>query len=111
MELRQLQVSQARRWLEGLLPQVGLRADEVLCKTDPANGSKEPRFDAVARGTPPSTLPPLRVLMWVGDNIQDFPALGQEVRTQGAQAFDAFGRNFVVLPNPMYGSWERNPLQ
>ncbi|MFI5257961.1 MAG: 5'-nucleotidase, lipoprotein e(P4) family, partial [Gemmatimonadales bacterium] len=56
---------------------VGIPADEVLCRTDRASGSKDPRFTAVQNGTAPSTLPPLRVLMWVGDNIQDFPALTQ----------------------------------
>ncbi|MFI5257962.1 MAG: HAD family acid phosphatase [Gemmatimonadales bacterium] len=56
-------------------------------------------------------MPPLRVLMWVGDNIQDFPALTQAaMRSAPASAFDEFGERFVVLPNPMYGSWEGNPL-
>jgi 5'-nucleotidase (lipoprotein e(P4) family) len=90
---------------------VGIPADEVLCRTDRASGSKDPRFIAVQNGTAPSTLPPLRVLMWVGDNIQDFPALTQSaMRSAPASAFDEFGERFVVLPNPMYGSWEGNPL-
>ena len=63
-----------------------------------------------AAGTAPSPLPPLRVLMWVGDNIQDFPRLRQDVRTASDSAFASFGDRFIVLPNPMYGSWERNPL-
>jgi predicted secreted acid phosphatase len=48
--------------------------------------------------------------MWVGDNIQDFPRLRQDVRTQGDSVFAEFGDRFFVLPNPMYGSWERNAL-
>ena len=89
---------------------VGVPADEVLCRTDRANGSKDPRFEAVQGGTAPSTLPPLNVLMWVGDNIQDFPHLSQAIRTAPDSALAGFGEQFIVLPNPMYGSWERNPV-
>ena len=89
---------------------LGIVADEVLCKTDPRSGDKNPRFEAVQKGIAPSILPPLRVLMWVGDNIQDFPHLSQAIRTQGDVAFAEFGEGFVVLPNPMYGSWEKNSL-
>jgi 5'-nucleotidase (lipoprotein e(P4) family) len=79
--------------------------DAMLCRTDGAD--KNPRFQAVERGTPPSTLPPLTILAYVGDNIQDFPWLSQAVRGQGAQAFSEFGKRFFILPNPMYGSWDR----
>ena len=92
------------------LQRVGIVTDAVLCKTDPSNSFKDARFEAVANGTPPSTLPPLRVVMWVGDNIQDFPRLRQDLRTQSDSAFAEFGDRFIVLPNPMYGSWERNSL-
>ena len=92
------------------LRQAGIVADEVLCRTDAKNGSKDPRFEAVAAGTAPSTLGPLKVLMWVGDNIQDFPRLTQSIRTASDSAFADFGETYIALPNPMYGSWERNPL-
>jgi 5'-nucleotidase (lipoprotein e(P4) family) len=92
------------------LRKAGIVADEVLCKTDPKNGSKDPRFEAVAAGTAPSTLPALKVLMWIGDNIQDFPRLTQAIRSSGDGAFADFGETYIVLPNPMYGSWERNEL-
>ncbi|HEX6629963.1 MAG TPA: HAD family acid phosphatase [Gemmatimonadaceae bacterium] len=85
---------------------VGIAADLVLC----GSGDKNPRFDAVARGAAPSTLPPLRIVMWVGDNIQDFPGAGQALRTAPDSALAAVGRSWIVLPNPMYGSWERTPL-
>jgi 5'-nucleotidase (lipoprotein e(P4) family) len=90
--------------------QDGVPADEVLCRTDRASGSKDPRFDAVQGGTAPSTLPPLNVLMWVGDNIQDFPHLSQAIRTAPDSALAGFGERYIVLPNPMYGSWEGNPV-
>jgi 5'-nucleotidase (lipoprotein e(P4) family) len=92
------------------LSRVGIVADEVLCRTDSKNGSKDPRFEAIAAGTAPSTLSALKVLMWVGDNIQDFPHLAQSIRTASDSAFADFGESYIVLPNPMYGSWEHNPL-
>ena len=92
------------------LQRVAIAADAVLCKTDPSNSFKDVRFEAVAAGTPPSPLPPLRVVMWVGDNIQDFPRLRQAIRSASDSAFAEFGDRFIVLPNPMYGSWERNSL-
>lgn len=88
---------------------VGLNVDQVLCK--PVNsGDKNPRFVAVQSGTGPSTLPPMKVLMWVGDNIQDFPGLSQDVRHGGAAGFAEFGKTWIVLPNPLYGSWDKNPV-
>lgn len=91
------------------LRSAGIAADVVMCRVQGLS-DKNPRFAAVESGTG-TGLPPLRVLLWVGDNIQDFPRLSQEVRNQGAAALEPFGRRFIVLPNPMYGSWERNPVQ
>jgi 5'-nucleotidase (lipoprotein e(P4) family) len=82
--------------------------DVILCKPDAGPSDKNPRFEAVARGTTPAGLPPLEIVAFVGDNIQDFPALSQAIRKQGDEAFAAFGTRFFALPNPMYGSWERN---
>jgi 5'-nucleotidase (lipoprotein e(P4) family) len=91
------------------LERVGVIADLVLCQP-PGPSDKNPRYRAVAAGTPPSTLPPLNVIAWIGDNIQDFPALRQDVRLAADSAFSEFGRSYFLLPNPMYGSWERNTL-
>ncbi|MGZ8455811.1 MAG: 5'-nucleotidase, lipoprotein e(P4) family [Gemmatirosa sp.] len=89
------------------LRRVGVTVDAVLCQTGPSD--KNPRFESVARGV--EGLPPLTVLMWVGDNIQDFPRLTQAgTRAAPDSAFAEFGRRFIVVPNPMYGSWERNPV-
>jgi 5'-nucleotidase (lipoprotein e(P4) family) len=85
----------------------GIPADLVLCK--PAGGSdKNPRFRAVQEGTAAAAVPALQVVMWVGDNIQDFPGMSQAVRDSAQTALGDFGRRFILLPNPMYGSWERN---
>jgi 5'-nucleotidase (lipoprotein e(P4) family) len=89
---------------------LSLAFDAVLCRTQGVS-DKNPRFQSVANGTAASGIPALDVVLWVGDNIQDFPALTQAVRTQGAAAFADFGRKYIVLPNPMYGSWESNPAR
>jgi len=85
---------------------LALVSDVVLCRVKGVS-DKNPRFEAVQRGTAAPGMGPLDVVVWVGDNIQDFPALTQEVRSRDAEAFSAFGRIYFMLPNPMYGSWER----
>ena len=82
-----------------------IEADVVLCRT--TTSDKNPRFQSVAEGTASSSLPALKVLMWVGDNIQDFPNLTQKVRDGRDADYDQFGRTYILLPNPMYGSWEK----
>jgi len=90
------------------LAAVGVEADAVLCRK-PGPSEKETRFRAVQEGTTDAGLPPLRVLAWVGDNIQDFPGGGQALRDADPSFLADFGTRFFVLPNPMYGSWESNP--
>lgn len=94
------------------LQAAGIATDEVLCRTAGGGDDKNPRFDAVARGAAPLVLPPLDVVMWVGDNIQDFPHATQALRSAPAEdsTLTRFGTSWFVLPNPMYGSWEHNPL-
>ena len=75
--------------------------DVMLCRTDEED--KNPRFQAVENGT--AGAPPMKVIAWLGDDIQDFPTLSQKIRGQGVEAFADFGVRFFVLPNPMYGSW------
>lgn len=90
------------------LADLAIDVDVVLCRP-PSSSDKNPRFAAVANGTAAPGLPPLTILMWIGDSIQDFPALTQDLRDAAPAAYDAFGRTYIILPNPMYGSWERNP--
>jgi predicted secreted acid phosphatase len=80
----------------------------VLCKPEDGSGDKNPRFESVARGTAAPGLPPAEVLVWVGDNIRDFPGLGQDLRSAPEAALLDFGRRFFIVPNPAYGSWEEN---
>ncbi len=83
----------------------GLAYDAMLCKPQGASGDKNPRFEAVAKGTTGAGLPALEIVAFLGDNVLDFPAQSQAIEKQGDGAFAAFGVRFFVLPNPMYGSW------
>ena len=50
-------------------------------------------------------VPAINVLIWVGDNIQDFPMLTQA----NPGDLSSFGTHYFALPNPMYGSWQKVP--
>jgi 5'-nucleotidase (lipoprotein e(P4) family) len=89
---------------------IGIIVDMMLCRP-PESSDKNPRFAAVQNGTAVAGVPAVEVLMWVGDNIQDFPGLTQQITQQGETQFASFGSRFIILPNPMYGSWERNPAR
>ncbi len=83
-----------------------LTYDAMLCRPNGGPSDKNPRFEAVAAGQTPAGTSPLDVVAFVGDNIQDFPGLGQAVKEKGEAGLAAFGSRFFVLPNPMYGSWQ-----
>ena len=90
------------------IERLGMRVDVVLCQA-PGESGKSARFDAVRLGHTPAGLPPLDVVMFVGDNIHDFPDGAQQLRSAAPADLARFGDSWFVLPNPMYGSWERNP--
>ncbi len=85
--------------------------DLMLCRPEGGPGEKEPRYESVLNGTARPGLRPLEIALWVGDNIQDFPLMRQEARKAGEIAFGEFGSRFIIIPNPMYGSWEKNPAE
>ncbi|MEM1094230.1 MAG: HAD family acid phosphatase [Bacteroidota bacterium] len=87
------------------LTAVGIQHDAVLCKVE--GSDKNARFNRVTDGDVPG-LPALTTVMWLGDNIGDFPDLTQDVRFGGADALSAFGTRYWAFPNPMYGSWTGN---
>jgi acid phosphatase len=78
--------------------------DVVLCRGE--DRDKNPRWRSVEDGTASPELPPLEIVMWLGDNIHDFPGLDQSSRSARPEALAEFGDRFWVLPNPLYGSWE-----
>jgi acid phosphatase len=83
--------------------------DVMLCRVD--TGDKNPRFASVASGAAFADGKGREVVAFLGDNILDFPGLKQSLRDQPESAFDAFGKRFFVLPNPMYGSWQQVPVR
>lgn len=80
--------------------------DAMLCRPDGQPSDKNPRFEAVRNGTAEGIGKPVEVIAYVGDNIQDFPALSQKVRAAGTDGFRDFGVRYFLVPNPMYGSWQ-----
>ncbi|HEX2252567.1 MAG TPA: HAD family acid phosphatase [Thermoanaerobaculia bacterium] len=80
--------------------------DVVLCMPMGGPSDKGPRWLAVQQGTASEALPPLEVLMYLGDSITDFPGGSQQL---DAAVLDRFGDVYFMLPNPMYGSWQRLP--
>ena len=91
---------------QGLAPQtwgVILDADETILD----NSEYQRRRTLLDSGyTEATCIPALTIVEWLGDNIQDFPRLTQAARSDST-ALAEFGRRYFVLPNPMYGSWER----
>lgn len=85
------------------LKAIGLPYDLLLLRGK-GESRKEGRWDAVEAGT--AGLPPTDIVMWVGDNIRDFPDLDQPLRKEPMSAFSAFGDSYILLPNPLYGSWK-----
>ncbi len=92
----------------------GMYFDQVLLDTTNTGTSfvnKNPRFEAIITGKSPSILPPQKIIACFGDNIQDFPAHLQKQminENSNGKAYNSFGVTDFVLPNPMYGSWEKN---
>jgi len=86
----------------------GIHPDGILCRV--TTSDKSARWAMVEAGRA-GDIPATTLVMWVGDNIHDFPDMEQDHRFDGDDAFSEFGRRFIVIPNPMYGSWTRNARQ
>ena len=75
-------------------------ADRLLCKT--AGNNKTDRRRAVAQK--------YRILLLIGDDFNDFTAVPDAVEERGklGKLYEPmWGTKWFVLPNPVYGSWER----
>jgi 5'-nucleotidase (lipoprotein e(P4) family) len=92
---------------------VSIPFDAILCRatTGTNTGDKNPRFEAAATGAALGDHKAREVVAFVGDNILDFPALKQSLRDEPESAYEAFGKRYFVLPNPMYGSWQQVPAR
>lgn len=85
--------------------------DAVLFREGPyaQDRNKTARREDVGKGTlktlpDGTTLPPLKILMLCGDEIHD---LYDEEQVSFDQAKNRFGRDLIILPNPMYGDWTK----
>ena len=76
----------------------------LLIQTDPNNLSKESRRQSVGAK--------YRIVLLMGDDLNDFAAVFENSKTVESRVEasdrnkDQFGTRFIMLPNPMYGSWE-----
>lgn len=104
------------------LKQQHIEFDQVILGNfrDSKNPSdKNLRFEAVESGKNydpkemvwSQKLPAHKVIAYFGDNIQDFPHLKQaqaKALPNDDSAFEPFGHGYFILPNPIYGSWQKN---
>ena len=76
----------------------------LLVQTDLSSSSKEPRRQTVGAK--------YRIVLLMGDDLNDFAAVFEDSKTVESRVEEAdrnkdqFGTRFIMLPNPMYGSWE-----
>lgn len=88
---------------------LGLPYDLMMLRQGKPDKQKERRWSEVIGGTSPAGWAPTMIVMYLGDNIEDFPDMDQAIRAQGDEAFAQIGRSRIMFPNPMYGSWPGNP--
>jgi len=93
------------------LANLGFVTDAVLFREGPyaQDRKKVTRREDVEKGTLKTlpagmALPPLKILMLCGDEMHD---LYDEEQVSFDQAKARFGRNLIILPNPMYGDWTK----
>lgn len=81
--------------------------DDRLCLKGDTEYTKADRRRDLAGGAGPCSWvgTPVFVAAFLGDQMGDFPAMGEPFPGAGEDA--AFGARFFMLPNPMYGPWSR----
>ncbi len=86
---------------------LGLLVDGFLFARDDKDTNKNRRFIELGEnGMASVTRPHPDIKLYLGDNIEDFPGIHQNTNDIGAE----FGQRFIVMPNPMYGSWQKNSI-
>ncbi len=82
-------------------------ADEAHLILKTTTSDKEPRRQKIAEK--------YNILLLCGDNLSDFSNVfyreGKDVKAQVNAMQREFGTRFIVLPNPMYGDWEKQLYQ
>ncbi|MCY1532892.1 Lipoprotein E [compost metagenome] len=78
-------------------------ADDAHLLLKSNTSDKEPRRQKL--------LEKYNILLLCGDNLSDFSNVfyreGKDTKQQVDAARSLFGTKFIVLPNPMYGDWEK----
>ncbi|WP_199137117.1 5'-nucleotidase, lipoprotein e(P4) family [Pedobacter sp. ASV12] len=78
-------------------------ADETHLILKTTTSDKEPRRQKIAEK--------YNILLLCGDNLSDFSNVfyreGKDTKAQVNAMQQEFGTRFIVLPNPMYGDWEK----
>lgn len=78
-------------------------ADEAHLMPKSTTSDKEPRRQKI--------MEKYTVLLLCGDNLSDFSNVfyreGKSTSKEVERAMKEFGNHFIVLPNPMYGDWEK----
>jgi 5'-nucleotidase (lipoprotein e(P4) family) len=78
-------------------------ADEAHLMVNTNTSNKEPRRQNIADR--------YNILLLCGDNLSDFSNIfyreQKNTREEVDRARNEFGTHFIVLPNPMYGDWEK----
>ena len=79
--------------------------NDRLCLATDSTYPKRMRRQEVAdgRGNCSWNGTPTPVVVFVGDQMGDFPATGESDADAGS--FEAWGKRYFILPNPMYGNW------
>jgi len=95
------------------LDKLGVPYDAVILREGPykKDKSKVMRRADVEKGTikgyfAKKKLPPLKILMLAGDQTHDLYD-NKKYKFEDIKA--NMGKNFIALPNPMYGSWQWKP--
>lgn len=91
-------------------------------ETPPYGNDKDERRAAVRAGTAEacwegrddavkaSWAQPQEIVMYIGDNVQDFPGMTQAAAAARPEiVLEHLGRDWFLIPNAEYGSWERKP--
>jgi 5'-nucleotidase (lipoprotein e(P4) family) len=91
------------------LADLGIACDAVLFREGPyaKDRMKTARREDLEKGVlkmlPESaSLPPLKIVMLGGDQVHD---LYDSEKFSFEQVKDRFGRDLIIIPNPMYGDW------
>ena len=79
--------------------------DDRLCLQKNSRDTKAQRRQELIAGQGECSWPssPTRVVVFVGDQMGDFPAAEENIADTGTDA--AFGHTCFLLPNSMYGNW------